>query len=209
MSSLPPSGPTRPARTAGLILLGVAVIAVGLGVFALTSSGNSHPAAASTSTNQPAPTTTASRPATKPATTSPATTTKPPTTTPAGPPVGPTTTIAPPPTTTTPDGGVPGIGQVQVRVYNNGTIKGLAAAATADFTQAGFDVVETGNYSQGSIPTSTVYYTSLPGEQATATALGQQFGMRVQPRFPGIAYASPGVIVIVTNDFKGHGGGGS
>lgn len=93
-----------------------------------------------------------------------------------------------------------------MRVYNNGTIKGLAMCAADDFRRAGFTVVEVGNYSQsqGVIPTSTVYYSpSAPGEQDAAQQLGQRFGMRVEQRFPGIAFANPGLIVIVTNDFKG------
>jgi hypothetical protein len=92
---------------------------------------------------------------------------------------------------------------VPVRVYNNSFIKNLAAKAGQEFRDDGFDVVTTGNYSQGTIPTTTAYYTSLPGEKEVATELGHDFGMRVLPRFSGIAFASPGVIVIVTEDFKG------
>ncbi|HWC84224.1 MAG TPA: LytR C-terminal domain-containing protein [Pseudonocardiaceae bacterium] len=199
-------GPARPARLAGFVLLGVAVVAVGFGVFSLTGSSSRPPSA-----NPPGPsvppvsaTTTTRPPATTPKTTPP----------PTSYPSGQTTTVAPPPGTTGAGGGAAGpgtgtgINQVPVRVYNNSTIKGLAAQATQDFVASGFDVVETGNYSAGDIPTTTAYYTNLPGEQATAQALAQQFGMRAMPRFPGIATASPGVIVIVTNDFKGAQAGG-
>jgi hypothetical protein len=89
-------------------------------------------------------------------------------------------------------------------VLNNSLIKGLAEQAANDFRAAGFNVVEVSNYSQGVIATTTAYYSPAPGEQAAATALAQQFGMRVAPRFEGIAFASPGVIVIVTNDFTGQ-----
>jgi hypothetical protein len=218
--STPPSG-ARPARLAAFILLGVAVIAVGLGVFALT--GNSDGSQASpggSTTAAPPPTSTRAKPTTTKSSAKPTTTTPPSTTYPSGQ----TTTVAPPPPaggsgsggSGAAAGGPGGSGggaaagggstsSVPVRVYNNGTIPKLAASAAQDFTNAGYDVVETGNYSesQGVISTTTVYYSPLPGEQATATALGQRFGMRVQPRFPGIASASPGVIVIVTNDFKG------
>jgi hypothetical protein len=91
---------------------------------------------------------------------------------------------------------------VPVRVYNNSFIKDLSTEAAADFRAAGFDVVQNGNYSAGNIPTSTAYYSPLPGEQQVATDLARDFGMQVQPRFPGIAGASPGVIVIVTQDFR-------
>lgn len=192
----------RPPRLAGFVLLGVAVIAVGLGVFTLTSSGESpgaqgRPPVTGTATTQP-PTTRSSAtrtttPSPKPTTTAaPTTTTQAPTR---------TTTVVPPPRPTT---GKPSLrATVPVRVYNNSFIKNLAATAGADFRADGFDVVTTGNYSQGTIPTSTAYFTSAPGEREVADELGHDFGMRVLPRFSGIAFASPGVIVIVTKDFKG------
>jgi hypothetical protein len=182
----------------------VAVVAVGLGIFALADSAAGQTASSGPTSQVTAPET-ISTTTPKPTTPKPTTTTPEPTTTTPSPttsyPSGQTTTVIPaPPVNTGPAAPPP----VQVRVYNNGTIKGLAARATADLQANGFDVVETGNYAQGNIPTSTVYYTpAAPGEQDTAQAIGQKFGMRVQPRFPGIADASPGVIVIITNDFKG------
>jgi hypothetical protein len=91
---------------------------------------------------------------------------------------------------------------VEVRVYNNGTIRGLAARVARELTAGGWTVSEVGNYAQGTIPTSTVYYQEGTGQRAAAEALGAQFRMRVEPRFPGIANASPGLIVIVTNDYE-------
>ncbi|HEY2564756.1 MAG TPA: LytR C-terminal domain-containing protein [Acidimicrobiales bacterium] len=182
----------------------MAVVAVGLGIFALADSAAGQTTSSGPTSQVTAPET-ISTTTTKPTTPKPTTTTPKPTTTTPSPttsyPSGQTTTVIPaPPVNTGPAAPPP----IQVRVYNNGTIKGLAARATADLQANWFDVVETGNYSQGNIPTSTVYFTpSAPGEQDTAQAIGQKFGMRVQPRFPGIADASPGVIVIITNDFKG------
>ncbi|HEU0128668.1 MAG TPA: LytR C-terminal domain-containing protein [Pseudonocardiaceae bacterium] len=89
----------------------------------------------------------------------------------------------------------------EVRVYNNSTIKGLAARAAEDLTAAGWTVVEVGNYAQGTIPTTTAYYQEGIDQRGDAEALGAEFGMRVQPRFPGIANAGSGLIVIVTNDY--------
>jgi hypothetical protein len=89
----------------------------------------------------------------------------------------------------------------EVRVYNNSTIRGLAAQAAEDLTAAGWTVVEVGNYAQGTIPTTTVYYQEGTDQRDDAEALGAEFGMRVQPRFPGLANADPGLIVIVTNDY--------
>jgi hypothetical protein len=187
---------SRPVRLAGFVLIGIAVVAIGLGVFALTGNGSNqaappaghppvtttptHPAA-TTTTHPPKPTTTTTRPA-------PTTTTGP---------AGPTTSIAPPPTSQTV------VQAVGVRVYNNSLIKNLAANAATDFRNAGYNVVFVGNYSQGVIPHSTAYFSPAPGEQQVATQLAQAFGMQVAPRFPGIAAASPGVIVILTEDFKG------
>jgi hypothetical protein len=194
--SASPTGPVRPARLAGFILLGVAVVAVGLGIFALADSASGQTSSSGPTSQVTAPetiTTTTPRPTTA----APTTTTMPPST---SYPSGQTTTVLPAPTT---NAGPPAPPPVQVRVYDNGTIPKAAARAAADLTSDGFDVVQVGNYAQGNIPTTTVYYTSAPGEQATAQAIGQKFGMRVLPRFPGIADASPGVIVIITNDFKG------
>lgn len=92
---------------------------------------------------------------------------------------------------------------VDVRVYNNSNISGLAARAERDLEARGWDVVETGNYSDGVIYTTTVYYREGTNEEAAAQAIGDNFSMRVRPRFDGIEDASPGVIVIVTKDYEG------
>jgi hypothetical protein len=194
-------GGTRPIRLVGFALIGVAVVAVGLGVFALTSNGTSpeaqgRPPVTTTTTVQPPTTTTTTNPPTT--TTRKPTTTEPFTSTSAFPP-SPTTSVAPPPAKTT----APSLKQtVPVRVYNNSFIKDLAMTGAEEFRDAGYDVVQTGNYSQGTIPHSTAYYSSAPGEQQVATELAHDFGMKVMPRFSGIAFASPGVIVILTEDFN-------
>lgn len=90
-----------------------------------------------------------------------------------------------------------------LRVYNNSNIEGLAARAAADFRAAGWTVVAVGNYSGGIIPTSTVYYQPGRGQRPAAEALGEEFGLRVLPRFPGIRDATPGLIVIVTKSYSG------
>ena len=88
-----------------------------------------------------------------------------------------------------------------VRVYNNSTIRGLAARAAQDMRAAGWSVPEVGNYSGGIIPTTTVYYDD-EGQRSAADALGESFGMRIEPRFEGIQDAAPGLIMIVTNDYS-------
>lgn len=92
--------------------------------------------------------------------------------------------------------------KVPVRVYNNGTIPHLAERAAQEFRNAGWTVTTVGNYAKGIIPTSTVYFRPGTDEEAAAAELGREFGLRVEPRFPGIDDATPGLIVIVTNDFQ-------
>ena len=88
------------------------------------------------------------------------------------------------------------------RVYNNSTIRGLAARAAGDLTAQGWTVTDVGNYPCGTIPTATVYYQEGTDQRADAETIGAELGMRVMPRFPGIAHASPGLIVIVTKDYR-------
>ncbi|WP_051581041.1 LytR C-terminal domain-containing protein [Pseudonocardia acaciae] len=89
-----------------------------------------------------------------------------------------------------------------VRVYNNSLIRELAQHAAADFRASGWKVTDVGNYPSGIIPTSTVYYRPGTEEQAAAQSLANAFGLQAQPRFPGIADADPGLIVIVTKDYQ-------
>ena len=92
-----------------------------------------------------------------------------------------------------------------LRVYNNSLIKGLAAQAAADLRDAGYTVTEIGGYPGAAIPSSTVYYRPGTAEEAAAQQLGRAFGFRVEPRFSGIQSASPGVIVIVTKEYRSPG----
>jgi hypothetical protein len=88
-----------------------------------------------------------------------------------------------------------------LRVYNNSTVTGLATRAAEDFRKAGWPIDVVANYPQGVIPTTTVYFRPGTDEEAAAKALGEQFGIRANPRFEGLKNASPGLIVIVTNDY--------
>ena len=203
MTSAEPS-PTRPLRVAGLVLLGVAAISLVIGLFSIfggngdgqADGGNGddeQPPVTTSSTSSPA-SPTSSRPAesSSPAPTGGTTTTRPPGTTVPTPPGG--------------DGnGEPGKTQ-QVRVYNNSTVEGLAGRAADELREAGWTVVEVGNYSGGVIPTTTVYYRPGTAEQSAAELLADEFGMRVEPRFPGLSDFGPGLIVIVTGDYQGPGG---
>lgn len=190
VSSPEPGGRSRPLRVAGLALLGVAVGAALVGVVSLGGGGGdnggngaapttSAPGEASPSSDTGAPTTPGSTETAPPATSAPA--------------PAPTTATQAPPTQPQPDARAP------LRVYNNGTVSGLAAQAADDFRRNGWVVEAVDNYSAGIIPTSTVYY--QPDNEAAARALAQRFNLRVEPRFDGIAASRPGLIVIVTNDY--------
>ena len=99
-------------------------------------------------------------------------------------------------------GGGTGVVHTAVRVYNNSTVTGLAARAANDFRADGWQVGQVSNYPSGVIATSTVYFRPGTNEQSAASSLGSQFGLRVEPRFAGIDDATPGLIVIVTNDYQ-------
>ncbi|KAA9161842.1 LytR family transcriptional regulator [Amycolatopsis acidicola] len=201
---------SRPMRLAGVALIGIAVIAGVIGVVTAVSGGGSEQTAApSPSSSASSGTPGGGSPTESPSAPSPTTTT------PAS--GAPSTTGAPPPAspgpqqggapTTGPDGGVPAdqaaAKWVPVRVYNNSTVKGLAARASDDFRADGWNVAETANYPYGVIPTTTAYYTPGTDEETAARALAADFGMKVEPRFEGIQNSSAGVIVIVTNDYRG------
>jgi hypothetical protein len=211
-----PSGGPSPLRVGGLALLGVGVVAAIIGLAALaTGSGgdDTHtaaPAPTASSTPEPAPTGDVAPPAAA-------------TPTDGSVPIPsfsatPTNGIAAPPTTPPPaavaagaagaggaaaagGGGAPVV-RAPVRVYNNSTISGLAAVAAEDFRSAGWQVEQVANYPSGRIPTSTVYFRPGTAEQQAAALMGGEFGLRVEQRFDGLDEASPGLIVIVTDDYQ-------
>lgn len=206
-----PTGPAHPARAAGYALLGVAAVALVIGLVSLfvggpgddssaaqptpTSATSDTPGSSDTpgtpgSSDTPGTSGTASGDPTSPA---PSETSPPATTAPT---TGATDT-PPPPVATTP--------KPPVRVYNNSTTQGLAARASDDVARAGWQVAEKGNYSYGNIPTTTVYYRPGTDEEASARELAAILKAEVKPRFDGIQAAHPGIIVIVTNDYKGPG----
>jgi hypothetical protein len=201
----PDNGSSR-ARIAGVALLGLAAVALVIGLITAlggngdgNAAGGGQPSSRTTEITGP-PGTSTGRPTTRPP--SSTSSSKPPTSS-GGQTTTTTTGEAPPP-----DGNGEPAKSVPVRVLNNSTIKGLAARAADDLKADGWNVTGTGNYSGGIIPTTTVYYRPGTEEEAAARAIGAEFGMRVEARFEGIKDASPGVIVIVTNDYGNTGGDG-
>jgi hypothetical protein len=215
---------------AGFVMLGVAAVATVVGLVSLAGGGdqaNAAPAAGSsaTSSGAPAPSGLAMAP---PAPAAPPAAPRPPISVPAQPPEPPAaapaqTPAATPTTKPLPGAGLPPAGRsagrsagrtgenvprakptarAPVRVYNNSKVRDLAQQAATDFRDSGWQVNEVGNYPNGTVGASTVYYRPGTGEQAAAEALASSFGLRAAPRFAGIAGASPGLIVIVTRDYQ-------
>ncbi|MFI7117095.1 LytR C-terminal domain-containing protein [Amycolatopsis sp. NPDC049868] len=199
------SGLSRPMKAAGLALVGVAVIAAVIGGITLTSGGGDSDTA-----TPPGTTPTSSDGATQPsspapsspsASTPPASSSAPPSSAPAS--------SAPPASQPGQTGqpGQPGGDQqashkwVTVRVYNNSTIQGLAEQAAKDFRASGWNVSEVKGY-PGRLPETVAYYRPGTDEEAAAKALALEFGFRAEPRFKEIENIGPGVIVILTKDYK-------
>lgn len=227
MTSPDGSRGSSPLRVGGLALLGVGVVAGILGVVGLNSGGGTPPpvAAPSLSTGAtPSESAEAAAPTSAPAETAPLET-APPAAAPAPASPAPPAAAPPAPPAAPPAAGsgaarsgagagsAAGSGsaagasdgaRMAVRVYNNSTISGLAAHAADDFRGAGWTVDAVDNYpsSEGIIPTSTVYFRPGTGEEGSAERIGSEFGLRAAPRFAGLTDASPGLIVIVTNDYQ-------
>jgi len=225
-----PSGGHSPLRVGGLALLGAGAVAALIGLATLLPGGGGT---ATPATSDVAPATSAP-PVVPSAAAPPSATVAPPPAVPTGtnavaaptapavaatapavgqpaPAVGqPAPAVLQPPPAVVPGKPAPAVGRAAtgnepVRVYNNSTVTGLAARAAQDFRADGWQVAQVANYPSGIIATSTVYYRPGTAEQTAASSLGSQFGLRVEPRFSGIDDATPGLIVIVTNDYQKRG----
>ena len=91
------------------------------------------------------------------------------------------------------------VASVPVRVLNNSNVTGLASQTATELMSSGWTVSETGNYSDGTISETTVYYGTSAAEKEAATQIATQLGVSAEPKFPGIANSSAGVVVIVTS----------
>lgn len=203
MTSGEPSGPSA-ARMGGYTLIGVGAVAAAIGATTAFAggSGGEQPVASPPvrSAPQPAPAPRPAAPAPPPAASVQPPVQQPPAQQPAGPPP---VQLAPGSGSDQQPSSPDQSAKISVRVYNNSTIKGLAHRAADDFRAAGYDVPEAGNYPWGKIPTTTVYYRPGTPEQADAEQIAAQFGAVAQPRFPGLQDATPGIIAIITDDYKG------
>ena len=202
MSTPKNGGPDRRLRTGGFALLSLAVMAATIGVVLLLTRGGQPSGPVIATPTHTLPPRASVIPFPPPVTTG---TAEAPVVIPPGPQPAPAERAPAQIGEATPAGGR-GVSRGEVRVYNNSTIRGLAARAAHDLSAAGWTVVEVGNYPWGIIPTSTVYYqedfSKDSDQRANAEAIASEFGMRAEPRFSAIGHASPGLIVIVTNDYR-------
>lgn len=194
MSTPVPDGSGRSLlRTAGVVLVGTALVLTVVGV--LTGTAHDAPGSAGPGSSTGPAVTTRSAAATTgsaPATTSPPLTSLAPTTTsPPAPSTAPPTRAAPDPRTS-----------VNVVVLNNSTVRGLASRVAVDVRGRGWTVVEVGNFT-GTIPTTTVYYRPGTAEEAAARVLGADLRARVEPRFDGLPSAADGIVLMATSDYAG------
>jgi LytR cell envelope-related transcriptional attenuator len=217
-----PSGSRSLLRTGGIALLGVGVIAATAGLFTSVSGNDARTAVPSASSQalpgsaapiapvEPAPTAPAVAPP-EAAAPAPGATAPPAPAVPdaaaarSAPPAAaePAPAAPAPAPAPAPGAGSGGAGvRAPLRVYNNSLIQGLAAQAKTDFESAGWTVTAISGYGEGVVDHSTAYFRPGTSEEAAAQELGREFGLRVEPRFPGIAQSSEGVIVIVTQDYK-------
>ncbi len=214
MTEPAPSGGHSPLRVGGLALLGAGAVAALIGLATLLpGGGSSTPASTAAAPPSAAPTPAPTLAPTAAASPAPSANVPVPSFGPSGtnalaapsaPPVAPAHPAPAHPALAGAQaaGGGAAVAHGPVRVYNNSTITGLAARAANDFRSDGWQVGQVSNYSSGIIAASTVYYRPGTPEQSAATSLGSQFGLRVEPRFTGIDDATPGLIVIVTDDYQ-------
>lgn len=139
-----------------MVLISLAILFAGLGLASLGSSDSEG------SAPEPA-TEPAAAPATTSVTSAPFAATSARTTT-----AGATTTVS---ATTS-----PGTAAAPVRVFNNSNVSGLAAQTAGLLEDEGFTVSETGNYSDGVIESTSVYYGTGPGGAADRRGGGRGAG---------------------------------
>ncbi|OZC97683.1 hypothetical protein CH275_24280 [Rhodococcus sp. 06-235-1A] len=86
---------------------------------------------------------------------------------------------------------------VEVRVLNNSNVSGLAAGTASTLTAEGWNVAETGNFSEAQFAQTAVYYGTAAGEEQAAQSIATQLGVPAEPK-PTSLESTVGVVVIVT-----------
>ncbi|PBC48804.1 glycoprotein [Rhodococcus sp. ACS1] len=180
MSTPKPESSGPPLRALAMVLIALAILFAGLGFASLGGSDSEETAA--TVTTSAAATTTAARP-----------------TTAAGAAGGTSASAASTTSGASSTTKAADAASVPVRVLNNSNVTGLASQTATELMSSGWTVSETGNYSDSTISETTVYYGTSAAEKEAAIEIAAQLGVSAEPKFPGIANSSAGVVVIVTS----------
>nr|WP_254925432.1 MULTISPECIES: LytR C-terminal domain-containing protein [unclassified Rhodococcus (in: high G+C Gram-positive bacteria)] len=176
MSSPNPEQTGPPLRALAMVLISLAILFAAIGALSLTGSGSDEAAAepsASETTSAPA--------AVAPTTQAPA----------AQVPAGDASTSSAAPTTSGTSA------DVEVRVLNNSNVSGLAAGTASTLTAGGWNVAETGNFSEAQFAQTAVYYGTAAGEEQAAQSIATELGVPAEPK-PTSLESTVGVVVIVT-----------
>ncbi len=176
MSSPNPEQTGPPLRALAMVLISLAILFAAIGALSLTGSDSDEAAA------EPAAAETTSAPAAvAPTTQAPA----------AQVPAGDASTSSVAPTTSRTSG------DVEVRVLNNSNVSGLAAGTASTLTAGGWNVAETGNFSEAQFAQTAVYYGTAAGEEQAAQSIATELGVPAEPK-PTSLESTVGVVVIVT-----------
>lgn len=181
-----PSSSGPPLRAFAMVLISLAILFAGIGMASLGGSDDETTTTASSEPSEAAPSASAASAFGGAASAAPNAAQPPAATSAAPAATTPESSAAEAPATPAP-----------VRVLNNSNVAGLAAQTASLLEDEGFTIEDTGNYSNGTVGMTTVYYGTTPGEEETALEVADALGVSAQPRLPGLADEAPGVIVIV------------
>jgi hypothetical protein len=175
VSSPNPEQTGPPLRALAMVLISLAILFAAIGALSLTGSDSDEAAA------EPAAETTSAPAAVAPTAQAPA----------AQAPAADASTGSAATTTS----GAPA--DVEVRVLNNSNVSGLAAGTASTLTAEGWNVAETGNFSEAQFAQTAVYYGTTAGEEQAAQTIATQLGVPAEPK-PTSLESTAGVVVIVT-----------
>lgn len=181
-----PNSQQLPLRGVAMILIAVALLLVGWGLYSATQKDNSTDVVVTQETTN-------NQQATPPATT-PATQHQAPAATEAKQPAQPP--AAPNQGQTQPDNA-----QVTVHVLNNSTIQGLAAKAKDSLAAKGYKVGHVGNYASSIVPENTVYYTDNEDQARELAATIGGVAEKRPDNLPEETAGSGSLVVVLAGDF--------
>ncbi|MBY4129635.1 LytR C-terminal domain-containing protein [Rhodococcus fascians] len=182
MSSPNPEQTGPPLRALAMVLISLAILFAAIGALSLTGSDSDEAAAETTAAE-----TTSAPAAAAPMTQAPATQL----------PAGAASTSNAAPTTSGSATTSGTAADVEVRVLNNSNVSGLAAGTASTLTAGGWNVAETGNFSEAQFAQTAVYYGAAAGEEQAAQSIATELGVPAEAK-PASLESTAGVVVIVT-----------